>query len=188
MKIKLFIFALLLFSLTISVSAQSEKAQILARSKQVVAALKNKNLKTLSTFVHPSKGLRFSPYGYIDTEKDLTFRKAQVPKLFTFPAYVWGQFDGTGDDIKLNFAGYYKKFVYDLDFARAPKVSFNETIGKGNTVINIAEAYPNAKFVEYYFPGTKKYDGMDWRSLRLIFEKSGANWYLVGISHDQWTI
>jgi (p)ppGpp synthase/HD superfamily hydrolase len=29
---------------------------------------------------------------------------------------------------------------------------------------------------------------MDWRSLRLVFEKKNDIWYLVGIIHDQWTI
>ncbi len=29
---------------------------------------------------------------------------------------------------------------------------------------------------------------MDWCSLRLVFEKWGAQYYLVGVVHDQWTI
>ena len=188
MKIKFLTFAVLIFSLTVSISAQTEKAQILARSKQVLTALKNKNLTALASFVHPVKGVRFSPYGNIDTERDLTFRRKDVLKLNRLPAYVWGQADGSGDDIKLNFNGYHKRFVYDADFARAPVVSYNKIAKQGNTIVNIKEAYPNARFVEYHFPGTKKNDGMDWRSLRLVFEKSGANWFLVGVSHDQWTI
>ena len=188
MKTKFILLAVTLFSMAFSAHAQTEKAQILAKSKQVIGVLKNKNMKTLATFVHPTKGVRFSPYGSIDTEKDLTFRRRDVLKLYALPAYVWGQADGSGDDIKLNFAGYYKKFVYDKDFARAPSVDYNRVVKQGNTIVNVAESYPKAKFVEYHFPGTRKYGGMDWRSLRLIFEKSGKNWYLVGVSHDQWTI
>ena len=188
MKTKFILFALTLLSLTLPARAQIEKAQILAKSKQVLAALKNKDARTLATYVHPTKGVRFSPYGNIDTEKDLTFRRKDVVKIYTLPAYVWGQADGSGDDIKLDFAGYHKEFVYDKDFARAPTVGYNRVVKQGNTSVNVAEAYPNGKFVEYHFPGTKKNDGMDWKSLRLIFEKSGRNWYLVGISHDEWTI
>ncbi len=188
MKTKFILLAITLFSMTFSAPAQTEKAQVLAKSKQVVNALKNKNVKTLASYVHPAEGVRFSPYGNIDTERDLTFRRKDVLKLYALPAYVWGQADGSGDDIKLNFAGYYKKFVYDKDFVRAPNVSYNRIVKQGNTIVNLREAYPKAKFVEYHFPGTRKYDGMDWRSLRLVFEKSGKNWYLVGISHDQWTI
>lgn len=188
MKTTFILLALTLLALTFSVSAQTEKAQVTAKSKQILSALRNKDAKTLSTYVHPTKGVRFSPYGNIDTEKDLTFRRRDVVKIYTLPAYVWGQADGSGDDIKLNFAGYYKKFVYDKDFARAPKVGYNRIVKQGNTIVNVADAYPNGKFVEYHFPGTKKNGGMDWKSLRLIFEKSGKSWYLVGISHDQWTI
>ncbi len=188
MKTKFILFAFALLSLAFSAHAQSEKAQVLAKSKQVIGALKNKDAKTLATYVHSTKGVRFSPYGNIDTEKDLTFRRKDVVKIYTLPAYVWGQADGSGDDIKLDFAGYYKKFVYDRDFARAPTISYNRIIKQGNTTVNIAEAYPKGKFVEYHFHGTKKNDGMDWKSLRLVFEKAGKNWYLVGVSHDQWTI
>ncbi len=189
MKNKIFIYGLLLVTLTISINAQTEKSQVLAQSKKVVAALKNKNMKTLATFVHPAKGVRFSPYGYINAESDLVFKRSQIPSLMlTRRTYVWGAADGSGDDINLGFPAYFNKFVYDKDFARAPKIVYNSVAKQGNTIVNITEAYKNAKFVEYHFAGTKKYDGMDWRSLRLVFEKSGSNWYLIGISHDQWTI
>lgn len=188
MKTKFILLAFAILFLAFSAHAQAEKAQVLAKSKQVLGALKNRDAKTLATYVHPTKGVRFSPYGNVDTQKDLTFRRKDVVKIYALPAYVWGQSDGSGDDIKLNFAGYYKKFVYDKDFAHAPKVGYNRVIKQGNTLVNVAEAYPNGKFVEYHFPGTKKNDGMDWKSLRLIFEKSGKSWYLVGVSHDQWTI
>ena len=43
--------------------------------------------------------------------------------------------------------------------------------------------------MEYHFPGIDpKFEGMDWRSLRLVFEQKNCTWYLVGIIHAQWTI
>jgi len=43
--------------------------------------------------------------------------------------------------------------------------------------------------VEYHFPGfDKKYEGMDWASLRLVLIEAKDGWKLVGIVHDQWTI
>ncbi len=109
MKTKFLLLAFTFLSLAFSAHAQTEKAQVLAKSKQVLRALKNKDAKTLATYVHPTKGVRFSPYGNVDTQKDLTFRRKDVVKIYTLPAYVWGQADGSGDDIKLNFAGYHKK-------------------------------------------------------------------------------
>jgi len=54
---------------------------------------------------------------------------------------------------------------------------------------NQFEVYENPIIVEYYFPGFKaKFGGMDWKSLRLVFEKYKDNWKLRGIIHNQWTI
>lgn len=189
MKHKIAILALLLFASTLSISAQSEKAQVLAQSKRVVAALKNKNMKTLAILVHPAKGVRFSPYGYVNAETDLIFKRSQISSLMlTRRLYDWGAEDGTGDQILLGFPAYFKKFVYDRDFARAPQIVYNRVAKQGNTIVNVADFYEGARFVEYHFPGTRKFDRMDWRSLRLVYEKSDGIWYLVGISHDQWTI
>jgi len=102
---------------------------------------------------------------------------------------VWGAYDGTGDPINLTFEGYYNKFIYDVDFANAKIIGNNTVVGHGNSLINISEVYPGAVFIEYHFPGfDPQYNGMDWRSLRLIFEEKDGAWYIVGIVHDQWTI
>ena len=62
-------------------------------------------------------------------------------------------------------------------------------IGKGNTLNNIAQVYPNGEFVEFHFTGfDTQYEGMDWTSLRLVFEENNGTWFLIGIVHDQWTI
>ncbi|TMV49489.1 hypothetical protein FE783_13355 [Paenibacillus mesophilus] len=162
------------------------------QGKAVVQALKEKDMNKLARMVHPDKGIRFSPYGYVDADKDLTFKPAAIGKLFEDNnVYEWGTYDGSGEPIKLKFAEYYAKFIYDADFAKAPQTSVNKTIGKGNMANNMSEAYPAARydFVEYHYSGfDKKFEGMDWKSLRLVFEKDGSRLLLVGIVHDQWTI
>jgi hypothetical protein len=103
--------------------------------------------------------------------------------------YTWGKSMGTGEPITLTFAEYYQGFVYGADFMKAPKVGYNTVIGRGNTINNWPEVYPNGIMVEYHFPGfDEKFQGMDWRSLRLVFEREKEIWYLVGIINDQWTI
>ncbi|MNW11118.1 hypothetical protein D3C71_2084880 [compost metagenome] len=50
--------------------------------------------------------------------------------------------------------------------------------------------YPKEQydFVEYHITGIDpSVEEMDWRSLRLVFEKIGEDHALVGIIHDQWT-
>jgi hypothetical protein len=97
---------------------------------------------------------------------------AQIRGLLADPTvYHWGVYDGSGAPIDLPFAAYYERFVYDADFARPDVVGLDETIGQGNTLNNIAEVYPGAVTVEYHLAGfDPQYAGLDWRSMRLVFE------------------
>jgi hypothetical protein len=163
----------------------------LEAAKTVMRALKNGNMNTLSDWVSRDKGVRFSPYGYVDTKKDLVFTQEEIKGLMKDPAKrVWREFPGSGDLIKLTFAEYYKKFVYDADFMGQAEIALNKGLGQGSMVNNINEVYPadSYDFVEYYIDGVDPAaGGMDWRSLRLVFEKIGQDHILVGIVHDQWT-
>ena len=144
----------------------------------------------LTHLVHPEKGLRFSPYAFIDEANDLVFDQEAVKGLGEDKEmYTWGSYDGSGEPIELTYADYYAKFVMSHDFLTADQVAANEVHVWGNTTINIKEVYPDAEFVEYSFAGfDPQYEGIDWEALRLIFEQVDGRWYLVGISHDQWTI
>lgn len=103
--------------------------------------------------------------------------------------YHWGAFDGSGEPIEMIFADYYKRFVYDHDYAQAEKTAVNQRLGQGNTLDNSREVYPGATIVEYHFSGfDPQYEGMDWRSLRIVLEEYDGQWYVVGIIHDEWTI
>jgi hypothetical protein len=181
-----FILSLLALILLASVNAQAQKQQVMTAANKIVAALKSKDLKTVAGFVHPTKGLRFAPYGYLE-KSDLVFKKAQIPSLFQLRrAFVWGSYDGSGDPINVGFPKYYNQFIYDRNYARAPGVSYDKQIGSGNGVFNVREVYPQAKFVGYNFPQGTDGNVMGWSTLYLVFEKSGARWYLTAIVHDQW--
>lgn len=171
-----------------------EAEQIIARrARQVILALKSRNVAGLSKLVHPRKGLRFSPYHSVDLGRrgDLVFTRNQIRGLMASKKrYLWGEEDASGDPIRLTFAKYYRQFVYDHDYSKAKDVTYNSaTLSGGNLVNNIRESYPSAIIVEYHFPGfEEKYGGMDWNSIWLVFEKQGLEWYLVGIAHGEWTI
>lgn len=156
----------------------------------VLDSIKNKDMTTLSTFVHQSNGVRFTPYEHIDMQNDKVFTAAQVAGLATdTQIYTWGRYDGSGDPIDLNFNDYYDKYIYDEDFINPHIIGNNVAIGKGNMINNIDTEYPNGQFVEFHFTGfDPQFEGIDWRSLRLVFENVNGTWYLVGIVHGQWTI
>jgi hypothetical protein len=167
-----------------------------AQAAQAILALRDHDMPALAGLVHPVKGVTFSPYTYVHPlqgqpgEADLVFSRDQLQGLWDDPTvYHWGAYDGSGLPIDLTFQEYYAEFVYDVDFAQPEQIGFGEVIGQGNTINNIADVWPNAVTVEYHFSGfDPQYAGMDWRSLRLVFEQADGVWALVGIVHDQWTI
>lgn len=163
---------------------------LLSRVIDVIGLIKDKDMNTLSQYVHPTKGVRFTPYFYIDTQTDQVFTAQQITGLMQDNQIIhWGNYDGTGDPIELKFSDYYDKFVYDKDFANPQIIGNNVPIGRGNTIDNITQAYPDGHFIEFHFSQfDPQYEGMDWESLRLVFEEDNGIWYLVGVIHGQWTI
>lgn len=168
----------------------SASTNLLSTAVNVVELIKSRDMTGLSQYVHPAQGLRFTPYFYIDTQADQVFTAQEVAGLLQNNQVLhWGNYDGSGDPIDLKFSNYYDLFVYDQDFANAEIIGNNVAIGKGNTTDNIAQAYPNGSFIEFHFPQIDpQYQGMDWKSLRLVFEDLNGTWYLVGVVHGQWTI
>jgi|SRR5690554_427557 len=163
---------------------------LLAMTEEVLKVVKERDLPELVNYFHPEMGVRFSPYGYIDTVHHIHFSRDEFKQqVQQEDSLLWGMYDGTGNDINMTVEGYFDKFVYDVDFLNAEMFSVNEILGTGNSLINIDQVYPGTDFTECYFSGfEEKYGGMDWRSLRLIFKTDGGKPYLVGIVHDQWTI
>jgi hypothetical protein len=145
-------------------------------------------MQALAELVDPNTGVRFSPYSFVQ-RKDLTFTPEQLQSLLDDPeVYNWGNFDGSGEPIQMTFAEYFDRFVYSKDFAGAEQIGINQRLGAGNTLDNSPEFYPEAVVVEYHIPGENpEYGGMDWQSLRLVFQQIDGEWQLAGIIHDEWT-
>jgi outer membrane murein-binding lipoprotein Lpp len=164
---------------------------VLNQAFTVINILKNKDMNSLANYIHPDKGVRITPYSYIEIQTNLVFTaQDMVGLLENTQVYTWGEYDGSGDPINATFSDYYDEFIYDVDFVNANTIGNNTIIGtSGNMVNNLNQAYPNESFVEFHFAGfDAQYAGMDWKSLRLVFEDVDGTWYLVGIIHDQWTI
>jgi hypothetical protein len=165
------------------------------QAASIVQAMAAGDLAALAAAVHPERGVRFSPYPYVRAEDegdgmDLIFGADQLPGLSEEDTvYVWGRFDGSGEPIERTFAAYWERFVYDADFAHAHVVGYGETVGVSSMVDNIAAVYPQATVVEYHLTGLDpQYEGLDWRSLRLVLCPYEGTWFLVGIVHAEWTI
>ena len=165
---------------------------LLKLTDNILAALKQKNYSSFANFIHPTDGIRFSPYAFVDTVNHIKLSKAAFVSHINKTGQdmiVWGKFDATGDPIRMTLNNYLQRFVYDVDFAKPEKRSVNDFIGAGNSLNNLLTIYKNCDFTESHFSGfDEKYAGMDWKSLRLVFKEKNKRYFLIAIVHDEWTI
>lgn len=173
---------------TIEPAFVPDKAELLNTANDILAELQAEDFADVASYVSSSDGLTFCPYagGCIDNG-GVTFSKAQLPGFMTDTTeYLWGYQDGSGFEINLTPAEYYDEYLLDATYSEKERYGRTE---QPTTHEFIHQLYPEATIVEYYFPGTEQYDGMDWQSLNMVFEKnSNGDWVLVAIINDRWTI
>jgi len=159
-------------------------------SDKLINAISTKDVETILEYVHPVKGVRFTPYTNVSVEKDVVFNIEKIKEFFNDQeVYLWGYYDGRGNEIYLTPTNYYEEFLYTEDFINAEEIGYNEVLSSGNSAENQFEVYENAIVVEYYFSGfNPEFGGADWKSIRLVFEEYEGSWKLVGIINNQWTI
>lgn len=158
-------------------------------SENIIGLLKDMNFTWLKTYIHPAKWVLFSPYEYIDKNRVITFSTWTITDISNDnKIYTWWTDAASWNPINLSLSGYYKKFIYDVDFSKAPVKNYWENFQRWSINNNVQQVFPNWFITEYYFTGFDvKYEWMDWRSLRLILEPLNWNWYLVWVVHWQWT-
>jgi hypothetical protein len=62
-------------------------------------------------------------------------------------------------------------------------------VSRGNTLVNLGELFSGARVIEYHFPRfDSQYDGIDWKSLYLVFVEEEGGLFLRAIAHGEWTI
>lgn len=157
-------------------------------NKKILQILQSGDSKELATYIHPQKGITFSMYGYVQPQKDKLFNKEEFQKYAVSDIkFTWGEKDGTGDKLILSLNDYLKQWVFKRDFSKS-KLFINQFKGSGNTINNLKKIYPGADFTENYIAGSDKHSGMDWNSLRLVFEQFEGKYYLVAVINDSWTV
>ncbi len=166
----------------------SENEALLHQAYLALTAIRSRDYESLSSFVHPD-GVTFTPFSTVETQTDRTLTASELNGAKGDQTlYSWGLWDGSGAPIEYTIADYFANFVYDADFIHAPQVGINALLSSGNSFENVAEAYPNAIFVEFYIPGMDPaYEGIDWCGLKLVFEPVDGVYKLRGIIHSRWT-
>ncbi|NGZ77818.1 hypothetical protein [Saccharibacillus alkalitolerans] len=173
-------------------NAEKTKLEIVREANLALRALADRDFDALADLAAP-RGIRFSPYAYVELKSDRVLTPGKLRQAWKDPeTYVWGAYDGSGEPIVLDFRGYYARFLNNLPYTAPDGVGYNRVVRSGNTLSNLKKAYPKAKFVEFYVKGGRSgagdVGGMDWGSLRFVFEQTGSDWQLIGIVGDRWTI
>ena len=165
----------------------SEEKTIINLNNEIVEVLKNKDYAKLSKYIHSEKGIHFSMYSFV-SDNDKSFSKADFEKYIdSDEKFTFGHKDGSGAIYIVSLKDYLKDWTYKKDFSKA-KINYNNFDGKGNSLNNIKEKYPNSVTLENYLAGTVEYSYMDWNSLILVFEKIDNQYYLVSVTNNQWTV
>lgn len=168
----------------------TDNSYLLEMGAKVLEDFKNKDYANLATLVHPEIGVTFTPYSTVDLEKDVHFSPDELAAAAEdTQKYVWGTQDGKGDKIRMTFSEYCTDYVFNADYTCAPVISVDQVMASGNSLENVDTAYPDSRYVEYYFPGMDPAkSGFDWCALKLVFSEWDDTYRLVGVIHSEWTI
>ncbi len=172
-------------------SAQAERI-VGAQSRAVVRALQANDTRALAAFVHPTRGVRFSPYVHADAGERV-IQRAQMPYLANHPRkWRWGTYDGEGGDMLLTWNDFRRRALVRRSYlplaSSGAREDFNRLSQNGNVPNNLLDVYPGAIFTRYYLEGADPtFGGLDWRALFLAWRPVGGTWYLVGVANDEWT-
>lgn len=200
------IFFIFCFSFS-NILAQGIEESLIVKSKEIVNLLDKADFKSLSSYIHEDRGLQFSPYDQaplteskpkktpLSAPNVTKFSKKQIRGFFEDEKkYVWGNWDGSGEQIKFNSKEYFKEFVYDFDYKEKTKPFYipnkktKEWKIKWREVKFVYKAYPKSEIIQFEYKGTPEAAFNDFKKLTLVFEQIENNWWLIAIVHGEKTI
>ncbi|NUP12872.1 MAG: hypothetical protein HOW73_43085, partial [Polyangiaceae bacterium] len=172
--------------------ARASAAQ--ACAKRALDALDKKDASGLAALAHPERGIRFTPFGIVDSKRDVVLHTAELKRAFSDPTVrTWGHMGESDQRIRMTFSQYRDRFLYDRDYAKLRAAQPDTTDTFEGRIWNVAairdalrEAYADGTGSEYRSPPPKG-DDLDWRVLRVICAPHDGNHYVVGIISNEWT-
>lgn len=163
-----------------------------AVGSRIVALLEQSNFKLLARDVCSGVRLGYSPYTRNLSQLSITrFRAEQIAEFDTNRnKYRWGQYDGTGAEIRLTPIEYHREFVYDVDYLNLGQAAYLDAAAVQNNpeLVGLQKAYPGSDVVVYRYPGHEELGYKDAKELILILKRNNHQWCLTGISHSEDTV
>lgn len=169
--------------------SDEEEFDIEELSERMVEALDDRDMEFVAKYVHPEKGLLFSPYVYVMDEAVVLNENEVASMMDSDEIYEWGTYDGKGSPIDLTPTAYMDDFMDMTPFLDPDELLIDDLKERGNTLNNVNEVFPDAQVIEYYNDGSEEYAGIDWSSILFVYETDEAgSLQLVALIRDMWTI
>lgn len=171
------------------IQSSKNKQVLIQQATRIQNALASHDYASIINDIHPTKGVRFSMYAYVHLDNDKVFGRAQFAQYLreSRVRFTWGELDGIGETYVVPLPVFLDDWIEAKNFNNA-RITVNQFESRGNMINNVVDAYPDADVVDFYYRGSDKYDGIDWRGMRLVFEEYQGRRYLVGIVNDRWTV
>ena len=168
---------------------QDNQQTLTQQALHIQRALANNDYASITNDIHPTRGVRFSMYAYVHLDTDKVFSRAQFSQYLRESKirFTWGDLDGTGEMLIVPLPVYLDTWIDAKKFDNA-RITVNKFESRGNMINNVNEAYPTSDVVDFVYSGSDKYDGMDWKGMRLVFDEYQGRRYLVAIINDRWTV
>lgn len=158
-------------------------------SIKVLTAIRNRDYQLLADYVHPEKGIIFSPDSYVDYNEDPIFSAEQIRAFGSDNTiYSWGYFDVSEKLIELTASEYFDEFVYDKEYIYSRQIGINTIVCSGNLEENVADLFPNAIFIDFHDEGTEEVDRIDWSDLKIVLEKYNGALNVIAVINSRATM
>ncbi len=155
----------------------------------VVDALAADDYAKLAALASPTRGVRFSAYAYVSEDAPVITAGQLAGAATDRTVILWGYTDGEGAPIRRTIAERLDDVAGSTALTSTQTIGHDVRVQTGNSIDNLAEVFPGLPVVEYHFGGTCcLYGGMDWQSVRLVFENGAGGPRLVGVVQDMWTM
>lgn len=163
---------------------EEARSIISERALSVLQAIKSKDMNSLSTFVHPEKGARFSQFTSI-YDSDLVLSYEEFIDIFDDDkVYSWGMNIFTMEPINETKSRMFT-WIVEQDYTKAEAITYNAPTNKHGYPETYSKDYPKGIIVECYYEGENK--DMDWKTRIIVFEEFQEQWYIVGFNNAFWT-
>ena len=167
------------------VTEKSVSSVLTEKSLEIAECMKNGDFNALAEYVHKDYGVYVSPGATVVLSSNKLFKANDVAKFGSEKAtYVWGIESDLGSPIEMTAKDFFADYLFDADYTEPTLIGINTVVKSGNALDNVVSAFPDGKFVDLYFNGTKEMEFGDWSILRLVFEECEGEYMLVAIIHS----